>query len=123
MATKPVAVQGDVSATAGTSPYTGADSGTWTAGTVSETSYANLKSGGKEVVWKAECTFSFSGTNSSSGATVTGSEKVTLTATTKLLKKGEHSVLVDGDSKSGGGTPPSFDNKLSVSAAGPLKTA
>ncbi len=119
--TKPVAVKGDVSATAGTSPYTGAQSGTWTAGPVSETSYANLKAGGKEVIWKAECTFSFSGANSS-GATVTGTEKVTLTATTKLLKKAEHSVLVDGDSKTGGDTPPTFDNKLSVSASGSLHT-
>jgi hypothetical protein len=118
---KPVAVKGDVSATAGTSPYTGAQSGTWTAGPITETSYANLKSGSKEVIWKAECTFSFSGANSS-GATVTGTEKVTLTAKTTLLKKGEHNVLVDGDSKTGGDTPPSFDNKLSVSAGGTLKS-
>ncbi len=122
MAAKSVAVKGDVSATAGTSPYTGAQTGTWTAGPVTETSYAKLKVGGKQVLWKAECTFSFSGANSS-GATVTGTEKVTLTATTKLLMKGEHSVLVDGDSKTGGDTPPSFDNQLSVSAAGPWKTS
>ena len=121
MVAKSAAVKGDVSATAGTSPYTGAQTGTWTAGQVTETSYANLKVGGKEVLWKAECTFSFSGANSS-GTTVTGTEKVTLTATTKLLMKGEHSVLVDGDSKTGGDTPPSFDNKLSVSAAGSWKT-
>lgn len=122
MATKSAAAKGDVSATAGTSPYTGANSGTWTAGPVSETSYANLKSGGKEVVWKAECTFAFTGA-SSSGATVTGTEKVTLRATAKLLMTGEHHVLVDGDSKTGGDSPPSFDNKLSASAAGPLQTA
>lgn len=121
MPAKSVAVKGDVSATVGTMPYTGATTGTWTAGPILETSYVNLKSGGKEVVWKAQCTFSFSGANQA-GEAKTGSETVTLTAGTTLLKKGESSVLVDGDSKTGGDSPPSFDNKLSVSASGPLKT-
>jgi hypothetical protein len=116
-----VAVDGDVSATAGTAFYTGATSGTWTAGPITATTYENLESGGKKVIWKAECTFSFTGENSG-GSAVTGTEKVTLTATTKLLDPGQH-VLVDGDSKTGGDAPPTFDNKLTVSAAGPLETS
>jgi hypothetical protein len=121
MPAKSVAVEGDVSATAGTTPYTGADSGTWTAGPVSLTSYGNLKVKGKKVVWKATCTFSFSG--KAGNTTVTGSETVTLTATTKLLNKNQTKVLVDGDSKTGGDAAPKFDNKLSVSASGPLKSS
>jgi len=83
---------------------------------------------------------------------VTGSETVTLTATTKLLNKNQTKVLVDGDSKTGGETgtrpaatkllnedqnkvhvggdsrtggdaAPRFDSKLSVSASGPLKSS
>jgi hypothetical protein len=120
MPPKPVAVEGDVSATAGNQMFTGADSGTWTAGPVSVTSYDNLKVGGRKVVWKATCTFSFSGKAGNTG--VTGAETVTLTATTKLLNKGQNKVLVDGDSKTGGDAAPTFDNKLSVSASGLLKT-
>jgi hypothetical protein len=124
MPAKSVAVEGDVKATVGTMPFTGAQSGTWTAGSISYTSYANLKSGGKKVIWKATCLFSFKGA-SASGATVTGTETVTVTATTKLLNKGQRSVLVDGDTRTGGDLPaptPNYDNKLTVSASGPLKT-
>jgi hypothetical protein len=117
MAAKPVAVEGDVSATVGTAPFTGAEAGTWTAGSVSLTSHANLKVGGKKAVWKATCTFSFTG-QSSSGATVNGSETVTLTATTKLLDKSQSSVLVDGDQAQG-----NYGNKLTASATGALKTS
>jgi hypothetical protein len=120
-----VAVEGDVSPTVGVAMFTGAQSGEWKAGPVTVTTYPNLKSGGKKVIWKAECTFSFSGANAS-GAPVTGTERVTLTATTKLLNKGQHQVLVDGDSKTGGDLPPpasNYDNKLTISASGPLKTS
>jgi hypothetical protein len=123
MPTNAVAVEGDVSATVGTMPFTGAQSGTWTAGPITYSSYANLKSSGKKVIWKATCTFNFSGANAS-GAAVTGAETVTVTATTKLLNMGQRNVLVDGDTKTGGDppTPTSYDNKLTVSASGTLKT-
>lgn len=111
-----VAVDGDVTATAGATPYTGAESGTWTAGPITSSSYSALKSGGRPVIWKAECTFAFSGA-SSSGAAVAGQETVTLTATTKLVNKHQNNVLVDGDEASG-----TYGNKLSVIAGGLLET-
>lgn len=121
MPAKPVAVQGEVSATVGKKMFTGADSGIWTAGPITVSSYDNLKSAGKKVIWRAECTFTFAGKAGTSS--ITGTEKVTLSASAKLLGKHQHSVLVDGDAKTGGNSPPTFDNTLSVSAAGLLKTA
>lgn len=112
-----VAVDGDVKATAGSGLPPAAQSGTWTAATVSHETYGKLKVGGTKVAWKASCTFSFTGANSS-GATVSDSETVTLTATTKLLQGGGTFVLVHGDSASG-----TYGNKLEVSASGALKSA
>lgn len=113
---KAVAVEGDVSATAGTMPFTGAESGAWTPRNVMMNSYADLKSGGRKVLWQAQCTFDFIG-QSSSGAMVKGSETVTLTAAPTSLKKSAHFVVVDGDQATG-----TYGNKLTSSAAGPLKT-
>jgi hypothetical protein len=111
-----VATEGDVTATPGTSMFTGADSGRWTAGAITYTSYAKLKVGGGQVIHKAECTFRFSGA-SSSGAAVTGQETVTLTAGSPLLQKGASSVLVHGDSKTG-----TYGNKLEAASSEKLKT-
>lgn len=113
---KPVAVDGDVSATPSVTPYRGAQGGTWTAAPISYQKYEKLVSGGKAVVWQAKCTFSFSGTNSS-GATVTGTEDVTLAAGATKLQGSENGVLLDGDSQSGS----TYGNELSVSAAGKLR--
>jgi hypothetical protein len=121
MPAKAVAVEGDVTATAGTAPFTGAESGTWTAGAVSVTTYDDLVVGTRKVVWKATCTFSFTGA-SSSGAAVSGAETVTLTASTTLLNQSRTSVLVDGDAQTGGDAAPTFDNRLSVAASGALRT-
>jgi hypothetical protein len=110
MAAKPVTGDGDVSATAGTTPFTGAQGGTWAAGSVQLKTYAKLEAGGKPVVHQAECTFSFSGANAS-GAKVEGTSTVTLTEPGRPLQKGQQSVLVDGDSAND-----SFGNKLSVSS-------
>ena len=109
MPAKPAAGDGDVSATVGKKPFTGADKGTWTAGRVQLTTYAKLKAGGKAVVHKAECTFSFSGT--AGNTTVSGSSTVTLTKTGRPLQKGQQSVLVDGDSATD-----DFGNKLTASS-------
>ena len=110
------AVEGDVTATAGTSPYTGAESGSWTAGSVSYQSYDKLSIGGTPVIHEASCTFNFSGA-SSSGATITGSETVTLSAGSTKLQGASSSVLVDGDSETG-----SYGNELKVQTGAKLKS-
>jgi hypothetical protein len=118
-----VAVVGDVSATPSATlhtdtaigPGTATASGTWTAGTIAYESYPQLSAAGAEVIWQAECEFSFTGT-SIAGSAVNARETVTLTATAKLLNADQDHVLVDGDSKSS----PAYGNKLAVSAAGPL---
>jgi hypothetical protein len=109
--------QGDVSATPGTTPFSGAQSGTWTAGTISETAYDKVVSGGAKAISQAQCTFSFTGANSS-GATVTGSETVTLSAGATKLQKGAAGVIVDGDSATG-----TYGNKLTASGGPKLGTA
>jgi hypothetical protein len=111
-----VAVDGDVTATPSASPASGADSGAWTAGPISYTTYSKLKVGGKNVIWKAKCTFSFSGKSGNSPYSTT--EDVTLTASTKKLNKSQHNVLVSGDSETG-----TQGNKLAVSASGKLTSA
>jgi hypothetical protein len=103
-----VARQGDVSATPGTTPFTGATSGTWTAGTIGDTPYDKVVSGGAKAISEARCTFSFSGANAS-GSPVTGSETVTLSAKQTKLQKGASGVLVDGDSATG-----TFGNTLTA---------
>lgn len=112
--TKPVARDGDVTATAGTSPYSGADSGTWTAEPVSYTTRSKVKAGAAAIS-KAECTFSFSG--KSGNSQVSGTEKVELTAGSTKLKTGGGGVLVSGDSKTG-----TYGNKLEASSSAKLET-
>ena len=111
-----VARQGGVSATPGTTPFTGANSGTWTAGPISDKPYDKVVSGGAKAISEAQCTFNFSGVNAS-GATVTGSETVTLSAKQTKLQKGAAGVLVDGDSATG-----TYGNKLTASGGPKLGT-
>ncbi|WP_404385398.1 hypothetical protein [Caenispirillum salinarum] len=108
-------MKGDVTATAGTVPYTGATSGDWTAGAVELTSYPVLTVAGTDVIHKAECTFSFLGKNS--GGAVTGSSTVTLTAGAQPLQGGLSNVLVDGN-----WNKDAYGNTLNVSATGVLRT-
>lgn len=112
MASK-VAVEGEAVITASPGIAKGADSGSWKAGTPSYTSYSKLKSGSKKVIWKVQCTFSFTGKAGNSGFTT--QETVTLTATTKKLNKSQNKVLVDGDSKIS-----EEGNKIAISASGKL---
>jgi hypothetical protein len=114
---KSIAVEGDVSATPGNTPYTGAESGSWTAGTITYQGYDPLTIGGTRVVREASCTFSFSGA-SSSGATITGTETVTLSASATKLQGGSSNLLVDGDSEVG-----SYGNELLVQTGAKLQTA
>ena len=116
---KSVAAEGDVTATAGTTPFTGAQSGTWAAGSITVTAHADLQVGGAAAISKANCTFSFSGLNSS-GVTVTGQESVTLMAGATKLHDGEDTVLLDGDQATG---PGGFGNKLKVTSTRKLKTS
>ncbi|MEO0375336.1 MAG: hypothetical protein AAF329_12075 [Cyanobacteria bacterium P01_A01_bin.17] len=98
---KAVAVEKDVIATPGTVFFPPADSGAWTAGPVTETPDPKLTAGKKQVIYQATCTFSFSGANSASGATVTGTEVVTLSAKPTKLQGKTTKVLVDSDSATG----------------------
>lgn len=115
MAAKPVAHEGDVTATAGKSPYTGATSGTWTAGAVTATNAPLAASDGKKVIVQAECTFTFSGTNGTS--TVTGTSKVALAPGSRLLTIDGSMPLVDGDSQQD-----SYGNTLAAASAATLST-
>jgi hypothetical protein len=122
MASKKVAVDGDVTATAGTTPGIEGSAGPpgWTAGKVSYQTYSHLTVGGKEVAYEATCTFSYSGTTTSAPATAVGPKTadVTLKAKSTVLQNGSTKVLVDGDKEED-----TYGNKLSVSAGGVLKSA
>jgi hypothetical protein len=113
-----VAVIGDVTATASSGlPLVAAGgSGKWTAGQVGYTSYPKLKVG-SAVIWKATCTFSFSGLNSG-GSAVADSDTVTLTAGATKLARRQQNVLVHGEN-----TTSAKGNRLTVSASRALKTA
>jgi hypothetical protein len=105
-----VATEGDVTATTGEVMYTGATTGTWTAGVISYTSYGKLQSGSARTISNAQCTFTFSGD-------VLGSETLTLRAGSTKLQLGLSGVIVDGDSVIG-----TFGNRLVASSARALKT-
>ncbi len=119
MTGKQVAVEGDVQATAGSTPFTGAESGTWTSEPVIYSSYDHLKIGGSKVIYKAPCKFTFSGTSPAPQKNpISGDETVTLEAQSTKLQGSVSKVLVDGDSATG-----KFGNKLQISASHQLSTA
>jgi hypothetical protein len=110
MAAKPVACVGDASATAGTTPSTKADSGTWTAGPVSVTTDPHLTVGGLAVLAQASCTFSFSGTKGMNP--VTDSSTVTLSPSSTVLTYNGGALLRDQDS-----AQDTYNNTVSVSSS------
>ncbi len=112
-----VAGEGEVVATPGSTPFTGAETGVWTAGPIAVQSYSKLTIGGKPVIHQAQCTFNFSG-QSSSGASIVGSETVQLKAGQTLLQKTQGGVLVNGDTATG-----QFGNKLEVRTTNVLHSA
>jgi hypothetical protein len=116
VAADPVACRGDVSARAGTTPSTKADSGTWTAGPVTLTTFDGVEVGGDPVVTEAECTFSFAGTKGNSA--VADSSTVTLSASEHPLLGSQDSVLVDGDEEQD-----EYGNTVSVSSSRALRTS
>ncbi|MGW0411248.1 hypothetical protein ACWDZX_08115 [Streptomyces collinus] len=96
MAGRAVVARGGVSAMAGAAPLKGADSGTWSAGTVAETPSSRVTVGGSPVLHQASCSFTFTG---KAGQTVVGgASTVTLTATAGGLLADGKGVLLDGDS-------------------------
>ncbi|MEU2391314.1 hypothetical protein [Streptomyces sp. NPDC007369] len=116
MGGKAVAGKGDVEATVGTKPFTGADSGKWTAGSVEVTASTTLKAGGAFVLHAASCTFSFDGKNAA--GPVKGTSAVALEAKASLLQPGGRPVLLHGDSAEDG-----FGNTLEVTSARPLRSS
>lgn len=82
-------------------------------------SYSKLTIGGSPVIYQASCTFSFSGTTSSTPpVTVTGTDMVTLSPSTTKLQKNENNVLRDGDSITS-----IYGNEISISASHKLRSA
>jgi hypothetical protein len=112
---KSLACQADVSATPGTTPFTGATNGTWTAGAITVTSHPRLQVGGAPVISGAVCMFAFVSTD---GSGVTGSETVTLSAGATKLRDGPATMLVNGDQATG-----AFGNTLQVASARKLATS
>jgi len=115
---KQVACQGDVIATAGTVPFTGAQGGAWVAGEVQAIRHPELQVAGSDVISAASCTFAFAGTNAG-GAAVTATEVVALTAGATKLRSSQVAVLAEGDQAT---SPGGFGNKLAVSASRKLQT-
>jgi hypothetical protein len=123
MAVKKVAVEGDVQKTPGTDiTYGGkAETGTWSAGEVSYSSYEKLVVGGSKVIYQAKCTFSFDGHKTVTNpldTPVKGSEEVTLEAQTTKLQGSLSKVLVHGDSQTD-----AYGNKLEAKASQKLSSA
>ncbi|MBD1903809.1 hypothetical protein NDI44_22505 [Trichocoleus sp. DQ-A3] len=119
---KSVAVEGDVQATPGTTPFPPADKGSWTAGKVTVYPYEKLKVGEKKVIYKAQCTFTFTGTQTIPGTPpsqkdVSGTETVTLEAKLTKLQGAQSKVLVNGDNAQG-----TYGNQLKVTATNKLFT-
>ena len=116
-----MAIQSDATATVGTTPYTGAASGTWLTGTISVVSYAKVTIGDQPVISSAKCTFSFSGFAPNGTTPVAGLEDVTLSAAalgTTKLQGTEQQVLRDGDQSN----TSLYSNIISVSASHKLKS-
>jgi hypothetical protein len=113
---KSLATQADVIATPGTMPFTGAQSGTWTAGPTTVTPHPHIQVGGAPVISGAACVFSFAGVNSG-GTAVTGQENVALQAGATKLRDGSATLLVNGDQATG-----AFGNMLQVTSAHKLAT-
>jgi hypothetical protein len=119
-----VAVEGDTVATASDSTSTVAKPswlGSWSAGAITETSYAKLSVGGVNVIHQARCTFTFRGEDTSTQPPTPNmmtTSEVVLMASTTILQKGASSVLVDGNNATD-----DDGNELRISANGNLTTA
>jgi hypothetical protein len=122
MAGKSVATQADVQTPQpGTTPFTGAASGTWTAGPVTVVSYAKLTTGSQPIISSVSCTFAFSGLAANGTTPVAGFEPVILSAaalgTTKLQGETQQ-VLRDGDQSN----TSLYGNTISISSSEKLSS-
>lgn len=115
-----VAVQGEVSATAGSinAELDTNKTGQWNAGPVVDTFYNHLTIDGTPIIYESTCTFTYTGGTTGTApapvvAVVVPPETVTLTAGSTVLQSGLNKVLLDGDEEQS-----NYGNKLSVSAAG-----
>ncbi|ODS24452.1 hypothetical protein AB835_03900 [Candidatus Endobugula sertula] len=120
--TKRVAKEGDVIPTPSTSTSSIAleptVQGSWkVAEPVRYTSHNKLKYNGTPLIYKAQCTFGFSGTDSSSGKTMTDSETIILQAKPSTLKESGNNVLLHGDKAVG-----KNGNTLTVNSSNTLKS-
>jgi hypothetical protein len=116
---KKVAVEGDVQATPGSTPFTGAASGTWKEGEITYSSYDYLNISGRKAIYKAQCKFTFTGTSPApANNPIVGDETVTLEAQSTKLQRGLSNILVDGASSTGS----TFGNTLQVKASHKLST-
>jgi hypothetical protein len=114
-----VATAGTATATASAElKFTGgtADSGSWTAGPVTETADSTLEVGSAAVIHQATCTFSFTG--KLANVAVADVSPVTLKPKATKLRGGGVDVLLDGDSEQD-----TFGNKVSVSVPATSKLA
>lgn len=110
---KTVAVEGDVQAIPGTTPFTGAANGAWAPGSITLESYKKLTSGGKKVIYKATCTFNFTGVSPPpANSPVSGSETVVLEAKKTTLNASQSFTLLNGEKQQG-----RYGNTLQVISA------
>jgi hypothetical protein len=114
-----IAVEGDVIAIPGATPYPPAVSGAWIPGPVTYTSYSKVAVNSVGVIHEARCTFTFTGVGPPpANNPVSGTEDVTLSAGDTAVNGSQSSVLLDGDSETG-----SYGNQLQVIApANPAAT-
>jgi hypothetical protein len=125
---KAVARVGDVVTNAdtprpGTWPVPATATGSWKAGPVRYTPDPaipgpKVTAGGKVVVVKAECDFTFTGADNTSGATVTATSTLTLEPGSRALGVGNATPLVQGDTTK----PDGFGNTLTVVSTATWRT-
>ncbi|CAM4280633.1 hypothetical protein [Pseudoalteromonas ostreae] len=115
---KPAALEGEVQAIPGTTPFTGADAGVWAlVGQVMVKPHAKVTVGGKKTIYQAEASFQFNGTTPDKKP-ITGVAKITLAAKPSKLLQAANKVLVNSDE-----LKDQFGNTLKVVASGKLTTA
>ncbi len=118
MAGKPVALEDDIVIEASNAHTNPNYQGTWTAASVVVEAYDRLTVGGSPVVHEVRVDFTFTGTDTSSGATVTDTSSVTLAASPTLITVRGGPVLVDGDT-----ADDAHGNTVRVASSQHLRTA
>jgi hypothetical protein len=118
VATKPIAVEADVSTelAQGTSPASGFDpGGSWARMDFTVETRDVLTVGSAAAAWKASASFAYTGTQGGTSTATSPPSSVTLFGSSTALTLEGQPLLRDGDSAQDG-----FGNKIKVSASGPL---